>query len=584
MRHSLVRIFAAVVALSAVSCSDVLFSSKKNNLANVAACSGENCAQSAYSWFEGGWGMCTQPCGGGTQTQTVECRRLSDNVAVADSYCTTARPASTQTCNVQTCSGTYNWNIGPWGDCSLTCGGGQKSRSVLCQTQNGQTVSDTNCSNPKPATTETCNTHSCPAYTYSWYVVAGTCSVQCGGGTATDTVTCKRNDGSIVSDSYCNANTKPPVQRTCNTDPCNNYTYSWESGSWSTCSASCGNGLQTRSVVCKRNDGTYVPTNNCNANTKPTAEQACKIKDCPAGRKVTQVETVTPALNSVDVILILDDSSSMKEDQTKLANRMSGLLDDLNALNIDYQVCLTTTDISYYKGGPILWQGLNSYIMTKNSANKNTVFKNTIDALGAEWSSDEQGIKALYLMIQDFQAAGCIRPKATLTTILVSDENERSVGGNQSWSTAQYKPLTAQNYPDNLINYVKSTYDTADYKKPFIWNSIIVKPGDTTCEAAQDAQSSPSFFGTLYAELSNKTNGHIGSICDTDYANNLKYIKQKVVNKMPGLTMECVPIDTPVVTFNQAVSTTISITGNEIKFSPALNEGVVVTAVYTCAN
>lgn len=573
------------LALTSASCSDVLFSSKKHQSAVTGNCTGENCAQMAYTWFEGGFGLCSKPCGAGAQTQTVECRRLSDNVPVADSYCAGTKPASVQSCNTQVCSGTYNWNIGPWGDCSLTCGGGQKTRSVVCQTQSGQTVSDTNCPQPKPATSETCNTDTCPATTYDWYVVPGTCTVQCGGGYAIDVVSCKRNDGAIVSDSFCNPTTKPPTQHACNIDPCpTNYTYSWEAGVWSTCSADCGNGLQTRSITCKRNDGVYVPTNYCDLATKPSSQQACKIKECTSGRKVTQVETVTPALNSVDVILIVDDSSSMKEDQTKLANRMAGLLSDLDALNIDYQVCLTSTDIGYYKGGPIKWQNLNTYIMKKNSPNKSTVFKNTIDALGAEWSSDEQGIKALYLMIRDFKAAGCIRETATLTTILVSDENERSVGGNQSWSTAQYKPLTFENYPDNLINFVKSTYNTANFKKPFIWNSIIVKPGDTVCEATQDAQSSPSFFGTLYAELSNKTNGHIGSICDTDYANNLKYIKQKVVNSMPGLTMECIPIDTPVVTFNQAVTTTITITGDQIKFSPALNEGVQVTVTYTCAN
>ncbi len=529
--------------------------------------------------------MCSKACGGGTQTQVVSCRRTIDDVVVADNLCSGPKPASTKDCNVQACPNAYNWNVGAYGACSKTCGGGVKTRIVVCQDQNGTTVADSNCSTPKPATQDTCNTDPCPVVSYDWHTTHGVCSKQCGGGTEADTVVCKKNDGTVVADSFCDAGTKPPTSHTCNTQSCPIvYTYAWEPGAWSTCSASCGPGLQTRSIACKRNDGAYVPENYCDAGTKPSSQQACQITTCPTGRKVTQIEYVTPALNSVDVILILDDSSSMKEDQTKLAQRLSGLMSDLDALNIDYQVCLTTTDISYYKGGPIKWKTINQYVMTKSTPNKGSIFTTTIDALGAEWSSDEQGIKAQYLMIKDFKSSGCLRDKATLTTILVSDENERSVGGNQSWSSAQYKPLTPENYPDTLINYVKSTYNSGTFKKAFIWNSIIVKPNDTVCEAKQDAQSSPSFFGTLYAELSNKTGGHIGSICDTDYSNSLKIIKDRTVNSMPGIKMECDPTDNPVVTFDKPVTTTISVTGDTIKFSPALPEGVKVTVVYTCPN
>ena len=222
--------------------------------------------------------------------------------------------------------------------------------------------------------------------------------------------------------------------------------------------------------------------------------------------------------------------------------------------------------------------------MNKNSPNKNQVFVETVDSLGAEWSSEEQGIKAQYLMIRDFKSSGCIRAEATLTTIVVSDEDEFSVAGNAALSSEQYRPLTPENYPDALINFVKSTYDIGGFKKPFIWNSIIVKPGDSVCEAAQDAQSSPSFPGTFYNQLSIKTGGHVGSICESDYTQSLKYIKDKAVNSMPGLTLECTPTDTPIVTFNPNFTTSITLTANKLKFTPALPENTVVTVKYTCPN
>ena len=88
----------------------------------------------------------------------------------------------------------------------------------------------------------------------------------------------------------------------------------------------------------------------------------------------------------------------------------------------------------------------------------------------------------------------------------------------------------------------------------------------------------------LYAQLTQKTNGYLGSICDADYTQNLKYIKEKTVNSMPGITLQCVPIDNPVVTFNAPVTTSISLTGDKLKFTPAVPEGVQVTISYTCPN
>jgi hypothetical protein len=167
---------------------------------------------------------------------------------------------------------------------------------------------------------------------------------------------------------------------------------------------------------------------------------------------------------------------------------------------------------------------------------------------------------------------------------MISDENERSVGGNQSWTIYQYQPLEAMNYPDTLIGQVHSVFDSAGFVKPFIWNSIIVKPGDVACKDVQDQQSSPAFYGTLYAELSSKTGGHIGSICDADYTQSLKLIKDRTVNSMPGLTLQCVPTDNPQVTFDHAVNTTVSLTGKTLKFMPAVPEGTGVTVVYTCPN
>ena len=41
------------------------------------------------------------------------------------------------------------------------------------------------------------------------------------------------------------------------------YTYSWETGEWGECSVECGGGTQTRTVRCKRSDGVYMDDEYC---------------------------------------------------------------------------------------------------------------------------------------------------------------------------------------------------------------------------------------------------------------------------------------------------------------------------------
>ncbi|XRB25155.1 hypothetical protein RI054_42g150130 [Pseudoscourfieldia marina] len=57
------------------------------------------------------------------------------------------------------------------------------------------------------------------------------------------------------------------------------YTYSYTTGSWSSCSASCGGGTQTRSVTCKRSDGQSVSDSYCSG-SKPSTSQSCNTGAC----------------------------------------------------------------------------------------------------------------------------------------------------------------------------------------------------------------------------------------------------------------------------------------------------------------
>lgn len=131
--------------------SDTALPSQPSNPSNPTAVT--------YKWVESGWGGCSAACGGGRQSQSVICR--SNNLEnVADSFCTSPKPATSQNCNLQACQ-SYNWFASGFGACSATCGGGVQTQTVSCRNISGQTVSNSLCSGAAPSTSQACNTQSC---------------------------------------------------------------------------------------------------------------------------------------------------------------------------------------------------------------------------------------------------------------------------------------------------------------------------------------------------------------------------------------------------------------------------------------
>ncbi|KAM9680278.1 A disintegrin and metalloproteinase with thrombospondin motifs 16 [Dama dama] len=256
------------------------------------------------SWSLGNWSTCSRTCGGGAQSRAVHCTRRAHykSERVPASLCPQPVPASRQACQPQSCPAA--WSTGPWAECSRTCGKGWRKRSVACKSTNpsarAQLLPDAVCTaEPKPRTHEACLLRRCHKHKkLQWLVSAWSqCSVTCEKGTQKRFLKCAEKH---VSGKYrelasrkCLHVPQPQLelQRACAPFPCPKRPAfaaagppraGWFASPWSQCTASCGGGMQTRSVQCLAGGR---PAMGCSVLQKPAVSQACNTHFCAIAEK-----------------------------------------------------------------------------------------------------------------------------------------------------------------------------------------------------------------------------------------------------------------------------------------------------------
>ncbi|XP_052283234.1 uncharacterized protein LOC127880047 isoform X1 [Dreissena polymorpha] len=227
-------------------------------------------------WVPGNWSKCSVECGIGQRSRPLECVN-SEGGNVSNTECLTVRPETSETCDMGTCA--QGWFHTEWSkQCSTPCGQGHKTRSVYCLAEDGTQLPESKCGK-KPKTRKACKkTRPCGG---TWFEGPWSqCSATCGMAVQTRDVVCmKKVDKdlfAIVDKENCKRSKRPEMSRACASQPpCPSQ---WHTTQWTQCSQSCGTGTKTRDVKCLDAEGT--PNAQCEAEVKPKLRTTCNTQDC----------------------------------------------------------------------------------------------------------------------------------------------------------------------------------------------------------------------------------------------------------------------------------------------------------------
>lgn len=233
------------------------------------------------------WGGCSKTCDTGLK------RRTRDKVGPLHGGASCeATFFADEKCNAFSCPVDCLWNMwGGWGDCSRSCGGGNRlrERNYGAQAQNGGQACP-----GSPAEVIACQVQECPSdCTWGEWHDPSPCTKTCGGGSF------KRHRARLSEQLFgglacVGASTE---MGPCNVEPCAvdcNYE-DWQP--FTECSSSCGGG--THSTIRNYTDSTHGGMQCSEANA--SKEEECNTQACP----VITVKGGTQQASSQSMVLVL---------------------------------------------------------------------------------------------------------------------------------------------------------------------------------------------------------------------------------------------------------------------------------------
>lgn len=227
--------------------------------------------------------------------------------------------------------------------------------------------------------------------------------------------------------------------------------------------------------------------------------------------------------NKVDVLFVVDNSTSMTVNQQELSKNVPDLINRLNTLGMDYHVAVTSTtmatDISRF---PMSRQILGSpKVLTRS--NINLLASRLL--VGDTGSDLERGLESMeYVLSSNYLSANApdfLRRDALLAVIFIGDEDDYSTK-----NTSDYI---------NFLNALKPPFKEGG--RAWIANFIGVVAASRSC----DALGSHVSAGLRYLALVDNSGGVKESICNRELVTAVSNIKARLIDILSEFKLQTEP-------------------------------------------
>ncbi|KAM7367815.1 hypothetical protein PAMP_014090 [Pampus punctatissimus] len=115
------------------------------------------------------------------------------------------------------------------------------------------------------------------------------CSVTCGDGQQTRDVICVGPGGERLADHACSGLARPPSVQACRRPACHIH-ITWHVADYELCSRSCGGGVRERRVGCFDTDLNPYPEARCGTADRPITVESCNTQPCPGAQTVPSMQ------------------------------------------------------------------------------------------------------------------------------------------------------------------------------------------------------------------------------------------------------------------------------------------------------
>jgi len=227
----------------------------------------------------------------------------------------------------------------------------------------------------------------------------------------------------------------------------------------------------------------------------------------PKALAAIQLDLIKQSDGIVDILWVVDDSGSMKDERARLTDNFTRFLQELNSLQVNYQIGVVSgnfVDKGVLRG--------TTKIITKTTPNAKDIFvaNTTFPNSRTRW---EQGLKMMQLALSPPNTdpggpnASFLRAGAALAVIVVSDADDLSFGDAAYY--ARWLRGVKGKGNENLVSFSTIAGTVPDGCYP---------PGE---QVYFGGLADPAF---RYTTVSQRTGGIIGSICDPSFEQTLLQI------------------------------------------------------------